>query len=84
LQKGAERSAKILIITIIMLLLAAWLESYVTHLSGNYFDKEVNQVELPVWASFLILAASFSFVAWYFIFYPIKVEKKLRRTATNA
>ncbi|MBA4197521.1 MAG: hypothetical protein C0459_08195 [Chitinophaga sp.] len=81
LQKGAERSAKILVMTIIMLLVAAWLESYVTHLSSNYFDKEANQIELPVWGSALILLASLSFVLWYFIFYPLAVERKLKKAA---
>lgn len=79
LQRGAERSAKILIMTVLMLLVAAWLESYVTHLASNYFDKEKNQVELPIWGSLLILLASFSFVGWYFVIYPIFVERKIRR-----
>jgi hypothetical protein len=67
--------------TILMLLLAAWLESYVTHLSSNYFDKESNQLELPIWGSVSILLASFSFVVWYFVFYPIAVEKKMKKQA---
>ncbi len=82
LQFGAERSAKILVMTILMLLLAAWLESYVTHLSSNYFDKEKGQVELPVWGSALILLTSFSFVIWYFIILPITVEKKFKKVAS--
>jgi uncharacterized membrane protein SpoIIM required for sporulation len=81
LQKGAERSAKILVMTVLMLLVAAWLESYVTHLSSNYFDKDSNQVELPVWGSVLILLASLSFVTWYFIFYPLAVERKRKAVA---
>jgi uncharacterized membrane protein SpoIIM required for sporulation len=81
LQKGAERSAKILVMTVLMLLVAAWLESYVTHLSSNYFDKETNQVELPVWGSSLILAASLAFVIWYFIIYPIRVARRVKKTA---
>lgn len=76
LQRGAERSAKILVMTVLMLLVAAWLESYVTHLSSNYFDKERNQVELPVWGSSLILLASISFVVWYFVIFPLRVAKK--------
>lgn len=80
LKKGAARSAKILIITILMLLVAAWLESYVTHLSSNYFDNEgKGQLELPVWGSSLILIACIAFVVWYFILLPIKVERKRKR-----
>lgn len=78
LQRGAERSAKILIITVLMLVLAAWLESHVTHLSGNYFAKDNRQPALPIWASLLILLSSLSFVVWYFIFYPIAVEKRMQ------
>jgi uncharacterized membrane protein SpoIIM required for sporulation len=81
LQKGAERSAKILVMTVLMLLVAAWLESYVTHLSSNYFDKDTNQVELPVWGSALILLASLSFVVWYFIIYPLAVERRRKGIA---
>jgi uncharacterized membrane protein SpoIIM required for sporulation len=83
LQRGAERSAKILVMTILMLLLAAWLESYVTHLSSNYFDKEKGQVELPIWGSSLILLASWGFVIWYFIFYPIRVEKRVKKSMAS-
>lgn len=79
LQKGAERSAKILVMTILMLLVAAWLEAYVTHLSSNYFDKQGNQTELPIWGSSLILLACFSFVIWYFIIFPLQVERRLKQ-----
>lgn len=79
LQRGAERSAKILVMTVLMLLVAASLESYVTHLSSNYFDKESNQVELPAWGSAMILLASLGFVAWYFIIYPIIIERRLKK-----
>jgi uncharacterized membrane protein SpoIIM required for sporulation len=82
LQKGAERSAKILVITVLMLLLAAWLESYVTHLSSNNFDKQYDgQVELPVWGSTLILAASLGFVTWYFVIFPFVVERRMKKRA---
>jgi len=63
-----------------MLLLAAWLESYVTHLSSNYFDKvKEKQVELPAWGSALILAGSLAFVVWYFVILPVRVERRLRK-----
>lgn len=80
LQRGAERSSKILVMTILMLLLAAWLESYVTHLSSNYFDKfKDKEFELPIWGSAGILAVSAFFVVWYFVFYPIIVERKIKK-----
>lgn len=77
LKKGAARSAKILVITIVMLLIAAWLESYVTHLSSNFFDNEAKgQAELPAWGSSLILISCTAFICWYFMWLPIKVAKR--------
>ena len=54
---------------------AAFFETYVTHLMSNTYDKE-NNAGLPVWVSALILAASLSFILWYFIIYPIRLHKK--------
>jgi hypothetical protein len=31
---------------------------------------------MPVWISILILAASLTFVVWYFIIYPRRIEPK--------
>jgi len=59
-------------------LLAAFLESYVTHLMSETFDKN-GKGGMPVWAGLSILAGSFCFVVWYFIIYPILVERKLKR-----
>jgi hypothetical protein len=39
---------------------------------------------MPVWASALILVFSFGFVIWYFIIYPILVERKLKKRSMPA
>lgn len=68
-------SIKIIIALVPFFIVAAFLESYITYLSSNRFNKE-NDISLPIWASVFILIASFSFMVWYFIIYPKKVNKK--------
>jgi hypothetical protein len=41
------------------------------------FDHEAGNFALPVWASVFILAASLLFMIWYFVIYPIRIEKKM-------
>jgi uncharacterized membrane protein SpoIIM required for sporulation len=72
---GIKDAAKVLICLIPIFILAAFFESYVTHLMSQTFDKEVNP-GLPVWASVIILAASLSFIVWYFVILPIRLHKK--------
>jgi len=77
-KRGLKDAVKIMIIFVPITLLAAFLESYVTHLMSETFDKN-GKGGMPVWAGLSILAASFCFVVWYFIIYPILVERKLKR-----
>jgi uncharacterized membrane protein SpoIIM required for sporulation len=77
-KRGAKDAIKIMIIFIPMTIAAAFLEGYITHLMSETFDKN-GKGGMPVWASILILAGSFCFVVWYFIIYPILVERKLKR-----
>ena len=86
LQRGAVKSSKILVMTIFMLLLAAWLESYITHLSSNNFitsnDPDLvreSKDAIPQWVSASILAASALFIAWYFVVYPRLVANKIKK-----
>ncbi|MCW3091308.1 MAG: stage sporulation protein [Ferruginibacter sp.] len=74
-RNGIKDALKIMIVLVPIFILAAFFESYVTHLMSNTFDKE-NNIGLPVWASVIILALSLSFIAWYFVFYPIFLHKK--------
>ncbi|MBS1512152.1 MAG: stage II sporulation protein M [Bacteroidetes bacterium] len=74
-KRGFKDAMKIMIILVPLFIVAAFLETYVTHLMSQSFDKEKN-FGLPVWASVLILAASLSFLVWYFIILPIRLHKK--------
>ncbi len=67
---------KIMIILVPVFIVAAFFESYVTHLMSNTFDKE-NNIGLPVWVSAAILVGSLSFILWYFVIYPIRLHKKI-------
>jgi len=77
-KRGAKDAIKIMIIFVPMTIIAAFLESYITHLMSETFDKD-EKGGMPVWVSISILAGSLSFVIWYFIIYPILVERKLKR-----
>ena len=66
---------KIMIVLVPVFIIAAFFESYVTHLMSNTFDKE-NNIGLPVWTSAVILLLSLSFILWYFVIYPIRLHKK--------
>ncbi|HRI25653.1 MAG TPA: hypothetical protein PLZ45_13325, partial [Ferruginibacter sp.] len=74
-KKGVKDALKVLLVIVPILLLAAFFESYVTHLMSQTYDKS-NNGGLPVWASVLILAASLSFIIWYFVILPIRLHKK--------
>jgi uncharacterized membrane protein SpoIIM required for sporulation len=74
-RRGAKDSVKVIVSLIPIFLVAAFFESYVTHLMGNSYDNQ-NNTGLPLWAGMLILAGSLSFIIWYFIIYPIRLHKK--------
>ncbi len=66
LREGAKDGLKVLIGIVPLLVIAAFLEGFVTRYSG-----------MPKPVSISILAISFVFVIWYFGIYPIKLEKRL-------
>lgn len=74
-KRGAKDAAKLLICLIPFFILAAFLESYITHLMSQTFDKETNY-GLPVWLSIAILVSSFILITWYFIIWPLKLKIK--------
>ena len=74
-KQGVKDAAKVLICLVPVFITAAFFESYVTHLMSQTFDKD-SHTGLPVWASIVILALSFSFITWYFIILPIRLHKK--------
>ena len=77
-KRAVKEAIKIMIVFVPMTLAAAFLESYVTHLMSETFDKD-GKGGMPVWASGLILAFSLGFVIWYFIIYPILLGKSLKK-----
>jgi uncharacterized membrane protein SpoIIM required for sporulation len=74
-KRGAKDAAKVLIALVPIFIVAAFFESYVTHLMSQTYDK-ANNTGLPVWASVSILAVSLAFIIWYFIILPIRLHKK--------
>ena len=74
-KRGAKDAAKVLICLVPIFIVAAFFESYVTHLMSQTFDKG-SSGGLPVWVSVLILTASLSFIIWYFIILPIRLHRK--------
>jgi uncharacterized membrane protein SpoIIM required for sporulation len=78
-KKAAADGMKLMIITFLMLLVAAFLEGYVTRLTGASVAKTPDGKMIPVWASVLILVSCFSFIIWYFIIYPLQVAKKYKQ-----
>ena len=74
-RQTAKDAAKIMIVLIPIFIVAAFFESYVTHLMSQTVDKQDNG-GMPVWVSILILAASLSFIIWYFVIWPIILRKR--------
>ena len=65
LKRGAKDGIKLMIGLIPIFIVAAFLEGFVTRYS-----------KMPVVISISILAASLTFVIWYFIIYPRRIESK--------
>src|SRR5579872_6870926 len=67
LKRGGKDGLKMMIGLVPIFICAAFLEGFVTRYAT-----------MPIWLSLSILLASLIFVIWYFVLYPIRVEKKLR------
>lgn len=76
-KRGVKDAMKICVSLVPITILAAFLESYITRLSSNAFDKSTN-TSLPAPVSISILAVSLFFILWYFVIYPIRLERKMR------
>lgn len=74
--KSARDAMKICVSLIPFFIVAAFFESYVTHLMSNTFQKNSHNLGLPVPVSLCILAGSLWLILWYFVFYPIRLERK--------
>jgi uncharacterized membrane protein SpoIIM required for sporulation len=63
--RGAKQGIKIIIGIVPIFVVAGFLESYVTR-----------HTEMPMWQSIGIISSSFLFIIWYFIIYPIRLNRK--------
>jgi uncharacterized membrane protein SpoIIM required for sporulation len=69
LMQGVKDGLKIMIALVPVLLVAAFLEGFVTRYSYS---------AMPYWISIFILAASLIFIIWYFVWYPIQVQRRTK------
>lgn len=74
-KRNAKDAAKVLISLVPVFIVAAFFESYVTHLMSQTYDT-ANNPGLPAWASISILAISLLFITWYFVILPIRLHRK--------
>ncbi|HTQ28766.1 MAG TPA: stage II sporulation protein M [Puia sp.] len=72
LKRGARDGLKCMIGLVPIFFTAAFLEGFVTRYSN-----------MPVWLSLLILLGSLVFILWYFIWYPIRLSKKMNPSSTS-
>lgn len=66
--KGTKQGIKITFGLIPIFITAGFLESFVTR-----------HTEMPVWLSLSIIGTSLSFIIWYFVIYPIQLNKKAQQ-----
>ena len=73
--RAAKDAMKICISLIPFFIIAAFFESYVTHLMSNTFQRNSVDIGLPVPFSIMILVGSFYLVLWYFVLYPVRLYR---------
>ena len=66
---GAKDGLKLMIALVPILLVAAFLEGFVTRYSYS---------AIPYWITILILTGSLTFIVWYFVWYPIQVQRRTK------
>jgi uncharacterized membrane protein SpoIIM required for sporulation len=74
-KSGAKDAAKVLISLVPFFIIAAFLESYITHLMSRSYENNAG-AGMPVWLSVSILLASFTLIVWYFVILPMRLHKK--------
>lgn len=74
--KGVKDAVKVALALIPFFIIAAFFESYVTHMMSRTFAKNSTDLGLPVPVSLLILGASLALMIWYFVLYPSYLGKK--------
>ena len=66
LRRGAKDGLKMMVGLVPIFIAAASLEGFVTRYTA-----------MPIWLSLFILLGSLTFLIWYFVLYPVKVNKKM-------
>jgi len=72
-KNSAKDGTKIALGIVPILLIAAFLEGFITRHTG-----------MPLWLSLSILGSSLYFMIWYVIWYPAKLSKRNQKTIHNA
>lgn len=67
--RGAKEGVIIVVSLIPVFIVAAFFEGFIT----RYYT-------MPQWLSAIILLSSASYIIWYYIIYPLQVQKKLKAT----
>jgi uncharacterized membrane protein SpoIIM required for sporulation len=70
--KGAKEGVIIVVSLIPVFIIAAFFEGFIT----RYYT-------MPQWLSAIILLSSASYIIWYYIIYPLQVQRKLKATGEN-
>ena len=66
--QGARDAVKIIVSLVPIFITAAIFESYVTRYTG-----------MPAWLSISILAGSLAFILWYYVYFPLSLNKRLKK-----
>ncbi|MEP6674503.1 MAG: stage II sporulation protein M [Ferruginibacter sp.] len=74
-RRNFKDAVKIMLTLIPIFIVAAFFESFVTHLMSNSYSDGQDS-GMPAWVSALILILSLYFIIWYFIIYPIRLHKR--------
>ena len=69
---GVKAGLKVILSTIPFFIIAGFLEGFVTR-----------HTEMPDWLAILIISLSLAFILFYYVFYPIYLNKLARKNAEN-
>lgn len=76
LLRGAKDAMRIGVALVPFFIVAAFFESYITHLMSITFQKNSTDIGLPVPVSILILTGSLVLMLWYFVGYPVLLKRR--------
>ncbi len=74
--KGSKDAMKIGVALVPFFFLAAFFESYITHLMSVTFQTNATDIGLPIPVSIFILLGSLVLMIWYFVWYPARLRQK--------